>query len=120
MKCVVKMTHNSVSVGQGPPSPNKDEVNTKELKVNLIVIMFSANFPQGLTIPLSDAQWLTKCSECHLQGDGISPLVQTSVLVKGNKHRPPPIKLPSGSGSSSSGTSAKSSSSNVLNIKLEG
>uniref|UniRef100_A0A3P9P6J6 SPT20 homolog, SAGA complex component n=1 Tax=Poecilia reticulata TaxID=8081 RepID=A0A3P9P6J6_POERE len=36
-------------------------------------------------------------------GDGISPLVQTSVLGKGVKHRPPPIKLPSGSGSSSSG-----------------
>lgn len=39
-----------------------------------------------------------------LQGDGISPLVQTSVLGKGVKHRPPPIKMPSGSGSSSSGT----------------
>uniref|UniRef100_A0A7N5ZSJ4 Spt20-like SEP domain-containing protein n=1 Tax=Anabas testudineus TaxID=64144 RepID=A0A7N5ZSJ4_ANATE len=41
--------------------------------------------------------------KCHLQGDGISPLVQTSVLGKGVKHRPPPIKLPLGSGSSSSG-----------------
>lgn len=39
-----------------------------------------------------------------VQGDGISPLVQTSVLGKGVKHRPPPIKMPSGSGSSSSGT----------------
>uniref|UniRef100_A0A665VM89 SPT20 homolog, SAGA complex component n=1 Tax=Echeneis naucrates TaxID=173247 RepID=A0A665VM89_ECHNA len=61
MNCVVKMTHNSVNMGQGPQSPSKDE------------------------------------------GDGISPLVQTSVLGKGVKHRPPPIKLPSGSGSSSSG-----------------
>uniref|UniRef100_A0A8C4GJ73 SPT20 homolog, SAGA complex component n=1 Tax=Dicentrarchus labrax TaxID=13489 RepID=A0A8C4GJ73_DICLA len=61
VKCQVKMSHNSGSVGQGPPSPSKDE------------------------------------------GDGISPLVQTSVLGKGVKHRPPPIKLPSGSGSSSSG-----------------
>uniref|UniRef100_A0A4W6FPY1 SPT20 homolog, SAGA complex component n=1 Tax=Lates calcarifer TaxID=8187 RepID=A0A4W6FPY1_LATCA len=61
VKCQVKMSHNSGNVGQGPPSPSKDE------------------------------------------GDGISPLVQTSVLGKGVKHRPPPIKLPSGSGSSSSG-----------------
>ncbi|XP_017273687.1 transcription factor SPT20 homolog isoform X1 [Kryptolebias marmoratus] len=61
VKCQVKMSHNSGSVGQGPPSPSKDE------------------------------------------GDGVSPLVQTSVLGKGVKHRPPPIKLPSGSGSSSSG-----------------
>lgn len=50
--------------------------------------------------------WLTNWFKCHLQGDGISPLVQTSVLGKGVKHRPPPIKLPPGSGSSSSGTSA--------------
>nr|XP_046186658.1 transcription factor SPT20 homolog isoform X2 [Oncorhynchus gorbuscha] len=36
--------------------------------------------------------------------DGLSALVQSSgVLGKGVKHRPPPIKLPSGSGSSSSG-----------------
>uniref|UniRef100_A0A7N6B0K7 Spt20-like SEP domain-containing protein n=1 Tax=Anabas testudineus TaxID=64144 RepID=A0A7N6B0K7_ANATE len=61
VKCQVKMSHNSGNVGQGPPSPSKDE------------------------------------------GDGISPLVQTSVLGKGVKHRPPPIKLPLGSGSSSSG-----------------
>ncbi|XP_053521475.1 transcription factor SPT20 homolog isoform X10 [Artibeus jamaicensis] len=32
--------------------------------------------------------------------------VQSSVLGKGVKHRPPPIKLPSGSGSASAGTSA--------------
>ncbi|KAG7515931.1 hypothetical protein JOB18_018529 [Solea senegalensis] len=61
VKCQVKMSHNSGSVVQGPPSPSKDE------------------------------------------GDGISSLVQTSLLGKGVKHRPPPIKLPSGSGSSSSG-----------------
>ncbi|XP_031663709.1 transcription factor SPT20 homolog isoform X3 [Oncorhynchus kisutch] len=36
--------------------------------------------------------------------DGLSALVQSSgVLGKGVKHRPPPIKIPSGSGSSSSG-----------------
>ncbi|XP_024921472.1 transcription factor SPT20 homolog isoform X3 [Cynoglossus semilaevis] len=63
VNCQVKMSHNSGSVGQGPPSPSKDEV----------------------------------------KGDGIAPLVQTSVLGKGVKHRPPPIKLPSGSGGSSSG-----------------
>uniref|UniRef100_A0A8C7JUT2 SPT20 homolog, SAGA complex component n=1 Tax=Oncorhynchus kisutch TaxID=8019 RepID=A0A8C7JUT2_ONCKI len=38
------------------------------------------------------------------QVDGLSALVQSSgVLGKGVKHRPPPIKIPSGSGSSSSG-----------------
>ncbi|XP_045064173.1 transcription factor SPT20 homolog isoform X1 [Coregonus clupeaformis] len=38
------------------------------------------------------------------EADGLSALVQSSgVLGKGVKHRPPPIKLPSGSGSSSSG-----------------
>uniref|UniRef100_A0A667YF64 SPT20 homolog, SAGA complex component n=1 Tax=Myripristis murdjan TaxID=586833 RepID=A0A667YF64_9TELE len=61
VKCQVKMSHNSGNMGQGPPSPSKDE------------------------------------------GDSFSALVQTSVLGKGVKHRPPPIKLPSGSGSSSSG-----------------
>ncbi|KAI5613001.1 transcription factor SPT20-like isoform X1 [Silurus asotus] len=35
--------------------------------------------------------------------DGFSALVQSSVLGKGVKHKPPPIKLPSGSSSSSSG-----------------
>ncbi|KAM6987169.1 transcription factor SPT20 homolog [Aplochiton taeniatus] len=38
------------------------------------------------------------------EGDGLSAMVQTAVLGKGVKHRPPPIKLPSASGSSSSGT----------------
>ncbi|KAM6420688.1 transcription factor SPT20 homolog isoform 18-T20 [Pluvialis apricaria] len=37
------------------------------------------------------------------QPDSISGSVQSSVLGKGVKHRPPPIKLPSSSGSSSSG-----------------
>uniref|UniRef100_A0A3Q1BEJ8 Spt20-like SEP domain-containing protein n=1 Tax=Amphiprion ocellaris TaxID=80972 RepID=A0A3Q1BEJ8_AMPOC len=72
VKCQVKMSHNSGSVGQGPPSPSKDE------------------------------------------GDGISPLVQTSMLGKGVKHRPPPIKLPSGSGSSSSGNPYSSQTSGLL------
>uniref|UniRef100_A0A667Y8L6 SPT20 homolog, SAGA complex component n=1 Tax=Myripristis murdjan TaxID=586833 RepID=A0A667Y8L6_9TELE len=64
VKCQVKMSHNSGNMGQGPPSPSKDE------------------------------------------GDSFSALVQTSVLGKGVKHRPPPIKLPSGSGSSSSGNNS--------------
>ncbi|XP_030217371.1 transcription factor SPT20 homolog isoform X1 [Gadus morhua] len=37
------------------------------------------------------------------EGDGLSAMVQTSVLGKGVKHRPPPIKLPSGTSSSTSG-----------------
>ncbi|XP_037233090.1 transcription factor SPT20 homolog isoform X8 [Falco biarmicus] len=38
------------------------------------------------------------------QPESISGSVQSSVLGKGVKHRPPPIKLPSSSGSSSSGS----------------
>ncbi|MGH0175973.1 UNVERIFIED_CONTAM: hypothetical protein FKN15_071782 [Acipenser sinensis] len=37
------------------------------------------------------------------QPEGVSGSVQSSVLGKGVKHRPPPIKLPAGPGSSSSG-----------------
>ncbi|XP_057177968.1 transcription factor SPT20 homolog isoform X2 [Triplophysa rosa] len=63
MKCPVKMSHNSGSVGsQGQISPTRET-----------------------------------------EADGFSALVQTSVLGKGVKHRPPPIKLPAGSACSSSG-----------------
>ncbi|XP_062869648.1 transcription factor SPT20 homolog isoform X2 [Trichomycterus rosablanca] len=37
--------------------------------------------------------------------DGLSPLLQSSLLGKGVKHKPPPIKLPPGSSNSSSGNS---------------
>ncbi|XP_061155017.1 transcription factor SPT20 homolog isoform X5 [Syngnathus typhle] len=37
-------------------------------------------------------------SPCKDEGDGFSPLIQASVLGKGPKHRPQPIKLPPGSG----------------------
>ncbi|XP_018103162.1 transcription factor SPT20 homolog isoform X3 [Xenopus laevis] len=39
----------------------------------------------------------------EIESDGIPGSVQSSVLGKGVKHRPPPIKLPPGSASSSSG-----------------
>ncbi|XP_065491649.1 transcription factor SPT20 homolog isoform X8 [Caloenas nicobarica] len=39
----------------------------------------------------------------EMEPDSLSGSVQSSVLGKGVKHRPPPIKLPSSSGSSSSG-----------------
>ncbi|XP_066555880.1 transcription factor SPT20 homolog isoform X2 [Amia ocellicauda] len=39
----------------------------------------------------------------EMETDGFSAIVQSSVLGKGVKHRPPPIKLPPGSSSSSSG-----------------
>ncbi|XP_011481615.1 transcription factor SPT20 homolog isoform X3 [Oryzias latipes] len=48
------------------------------------------------------------------EGDGVSSLVQTSMLGKGVKHRPPPIKLPSGSGTSSSGNPFGSQTSGLL------
>lgn len=115
VKCQVKMSHNSGSVGQGPPSPSKDEVRTALLgcRKSLRLLQVCGIFSKLLLCYCYDALWLTKWFKCHLQGDGISPLVQTSVLGKGVKHRPPPIKLPSGSGSSSSGTCATSESSVV-------
>ncbi|XP_044308364.1 transcription factor SPT20 homolog isoform X10 [Varanus komodoensis] len=39
----------------------------------------------------------------EIEPDSVSGYIQSSVLGKGVKHRPPPIKLPSNSGSSSSG-----------------
>ncbi|XP_044141393.1 transcription factor SPT20 homolog [Bufo gargarizans] len=39
----------------------------------------------------------------EMESDGITGSIQSSMLGKGVKHRPPPIKLPSNSGSSSSG-----------------
>ncbi|KAG9351784.1 hypothetical protein JZ751_023035 [Albula glossodonta] len=63
VKCQVKMSHNSGSVGaQGHVSPSREP-----------------------------------------EADGFSTLVQSSVLGKGVKHRPPPIKLPTGPSNSSSG-----------------
>ncbi|XP_077402679.1 transcription factor SPT20 homolog isoform X1 [Vanacampus margaritifer] len=48
------------------------------------------------------------------EGDGFSPLVQTSVLGRGVKHRPQPVKLPPGSGSSCSGNPYSSQSASGL------
>lgn len=100
------MSHNSGSVGPGPPSPSKDEVRTALLgcRQGSMLLQACGIYSKLLLCYCCDALWLTNWFKCHLQGDGISPLVQTSVLGKGVKHRPPPIKLPSGSGSSSSGT----------------
>ncbi|KAG8584993.1 hypothetical protein GDO81_004852 [Engystomops pustulosus] len=39
----------------------------------------------------------------EMESDGITGSIQSSMLGKGVKHRPPPIKLPSNSGSGSSG-----------------
>ncbi|XP_077014192.1 transcription factor SPT20 homolog isoform X12 [Tamandua tetradactyla] len=44
--------------------------------------------------------------------------VQSSVLGKGVKHRPPPIKLPSSSGSSSSGTTATQGTANSAGLNF--
>ncbi|XP_047463374.1 transcription factor SPT20 homolog isoform X4 [Mugil cephalus] len=66
-------------------------VYERDVKCQVKMSHNSGNVGQGPLSPSKD------------EGDGISPLVQTSVLGKGVKHRPPPIKLPSGSGSSSSG-----------------
>ncbi|XP_053703281.1 transcription factor SPT20 homolog isoform X1 [Synchiropus splendidus] len=49
--------------------------------------------------------------------DGTSLLTQTSVLGKGVKHRPPPIKLPPGSGSSSSSGNSFSSQTSCVPLK---
>ncbi|XP_075775264.1 transcription factor SPT20 homolog isoform X14 [Pelodiscus sinensis] len=42
----------------------------------------------------------------EMEPESLSGSVQSSVLGKGVKHRPPPIKLPSSSGNSSSGTTS--------------
>lgn len=127
------MSHNSGNVGQGPPSPSKDEVSTAllgckqkkkfEVPQGLLILESFAVGDDETKIRITFNKLLQKCCsshwgenssvvhcglKCHLQGDGISPLVQTSVLGKGVKHRPPPIKLPLGSGSSSSGTAPTS------------
>uniref|UniRef100_A0AAQ5XCH8 Spt20-like SEP domain-containing protein n=1 Tax=Amphiprion ocellaris TaxID=80972 RepID=A0AAQ5XCH8_AMPOC len=70
--------------------------------------------PKLLLSKCCEVQRLLNRFKCHPQGDGISPLVQTSMLGKGVKHRPPPIKLPSGSGSSSSGNPYSSQTSGLL------
>lgn len=42
VKCQVKMSHNSGSVGQGPPSPSKDEVSPINVAEEVVAI-YSAN-----------------------------------------------------------------------------
>lgn len=120
VKCQVKMSRNSGSVGQGPPSPTKDEVTPRttvkagwgDASCRPALLFWERGFEGSfnnaqINLPLFSylpPTGLSNCSLPNLQGDGISPLVQTSVLGKGVKHRPPPIKMPSGPGSSSSGT----------------
>uniref|UniRef100_A0A3B5LRE2 SPT20 homolog, SAGA complex component n=1 Tax=Xiphophorus couchianus TaxID=32473 RepID=A0A3B5LRE2_9TELE len=79
-------------------------VYEKDVKCEVRMSHNSGNVGQGPLSPSKD----------ELQGDGISPLVQTSVLGKGVKHRPPPIKLPSGSGSSSSNPYSSQTTSGLL------
>ncbi|XP_038134731.1 transcription factor SPT20 homolog isoform X2 [Cyprinodon tularosa] len=77
-------------------------VYERDVKCEVRMSHNSGNMGQGPPSPSND------------EGDGISHLVQTSVLGKGLKHRPPPIKLPSGSGSSSSGNSYSSQTTSGL------
>ncbi|XP_053227938.1 transcription factor SPT20 homolog isoform X10 [Podarcis raffonei] len=52
------------------------------------------------------------------QPESVSGYIQSSVLGKGVKHRPPPIKLPSSSGSSSSGTSSNQAMANSAGLNF--
>ncbi|KAG7322443.1 hypothetical protein KOW79_013789 [Hemibagrus wyckioides] len=73
-------------------SQYKDVYET-DLKCEVKILHSSSNV--GAQSQLSPAR--------ETEVDGISALVQSSVLGKGVKHKPPPIKLPSGSSTSSSG-----------------
>ncbi|XP_034267081.1 transcription factor SPT20 homolog isoform X12 [Pantherophis guttatus] len=52
------------------------------------------------------------------QTEGVAGYIQSSVLGKGVKHRPPPIKLPSSSASSSSGTSSNQVMTNTAGLNF--
>ncbi|XP_060765679.1 transcription factor SPT20 homolog isoform X2 [Neoarius graeffei] len=73
-------------------SQYKDVYET-DLKCEVKILHNSSNM--GAQSQLSPAR--------ETEVDGFSALVQSSVLGKGVKHKPPPIKLPSGSSTSSSG-----------------
>ncbi|XP_067084902.1 transcription factor SPT20 homolog [Osmerus mordax] len=67
-------------------------VYERDVKCQVKMSHYSGPVGQGQLSPSREAE-----------ADGLSALVQSSVLGKGVKHRPPPIKLPSSSGCSSSG-----------------
>ncbi|KAM9455261.1 transcription factor SPT20 homolog isoform 2-T2 [Clarias gariepinus] len=73
-------------------SQYKDVYET-DLKCEVKILHNSSNM--GAQSQLSPAR--------ETEVDGFSALVQSSVLGKGVKHKPPPIKLPPGSSTSSSG-----------------
>ncbi|XP_068920751.1 transcription factor SPT20 homolog isoform X7 [Petaurus breviceps papuanus] len=102
-KCPVKMSHSSGSGNLSQLSPGKEmELSTSQ---DGGVEGSSTAELSPTTTPQRSRKRIRPSPDREIQ-EKITPeslLVQPSVLGKGVKHRPPPIKLPSGSGSSSSG-----------------
>ncbi|XP_068920753.1 transcription factor SPT20 homolog isoform X9 [Petaurus breviceps papuanus] len=105
-KCPVKMSHSSGSGNLSQLSPGKEmELSTSQ---DGGVEGSSTAELSPTTTPQRSRKRIRPSPDREIQ-EKITPeslLVQPSVLGKGVKHRPPPIKLPSGSGSSSSGTTS--------------
>ncbi|XP_027712689.1 transcription factor SPT20 homolog isoform X11 [Vombatus ursinus] len=102
-KCPVKMSHSSGSGNLSQLSPGKE----MELSTNQDGGVEGSSTAElsPTTTPQRSRKRIRPSPDREIQ-EKITPeslLVQPSVLGKGVKHRPPPIKLPSGSGSSSSG-----------------
>uniref|UniRef100_A0A4X2LMU3 SPT20 homolog, SAGA complex component n=1 Tax=Vombatus ursinus TaxID=29139 RepID=A0A4X2LMU3_VOMUR len=105
-KCPVKMSHSSGSGNLSQLSPGKE----MELSTNQDGGVEGSSTAElsPTTTPQRSRKRIRPSPDREIQ-EKITPeslLVQPSVLGKGVKHRPPPIKLPSGSGSSSSGTTS--------------
>ncbi|XP_072466472.1 transcription factor SPT20 homolog isoform X16 [Notamacropus eugenii] len=102
-KCPVKMSHSSGSGNLSQLSPGKEmELSTSQ---DGGVEGSSTAELSPTTTPQRSRKRIRPSPDREIQ-EKITPeslLVQPSVLGKGVKHRPPPIKLPSSSGSSSSG-----------------
>ncbi|XP_072466479.1 transcription factor SPT20 homolog isoform X22 [Notamacropus eugenii] len=105
-KCPVKMSHSSGSGNLSQLSPGKEmELSTSQ---DGGVEGSSTAELSPTTTPQRSRKRIRPSPDREIQ-EKITPeslLVQPSVLGKGVKHRPPPIKLPSSSGSSSSGTTS--------------
>uniref|UniRef100_A0A5F8GFL6 SPT20 homolog, SAGA complex component n=1 Tax=Monodelphis domestica TaxID=13616 RepID=A0A5F8GFL6_MONDO len=103
-KCPVKMSHNSSGSGSlSQLSPGKEmELSTSQ---DGGIEGSSTAELSPTTTPQRSRKRIRPSPDREIQ-EKITPeslLIQPSVLGKGVKHRPPPIKLPSSSGSSSSG-----------------
>ncbi|XP_053157167.1 transcription factor SPT20 homolog isoform X14 [Hemicordylus capensis] len=96
-KCSVKMYHNSSGsvhhLGQLSPGKEMENRLHDERKKSGVALSPNCLRKEQFEVFLQN----------EMQPESVSGFIQSSVLGKGVKHRPPPIKLPSSLGSSSSG-----------------